>query len=174
MNVVAEECMLCAPLWVIEDTLDEWVCAIHRHLNDHARSVDFLARLLNLNLDVQEGRVTNLGLGYNALRSSHVWAPRSFAGPRRRVLGTMRTRALPRLQPRLRGGNNGNGAGFAGVLEGGVAGVAGGVAEDDRAEEVLSGVEELGSDTVDDIVELFNDRGVVPGAGAVAEDGAAA
>ena len=142
MTVVAEECMLCAPLWVIEDTLDEWVCVIMRHLNDHARSVDFLARLLNLNLDVQEGRVTNLGLGYNALRSSHVWAPRSFAGPRRRVLGTMRTRALPQL--RLRGGNNGNRAGFAGAVE------------EVGSGEVLAAVEEVGSDDLGEVLRALD------------------
>ena len=72
----------------------------------------------------------------------------------------------------LQGGGAG-GADFAGVLEGG-GGFVGDVAEDDVAEEVLSGVEELGSDTVDDVAELFDDRGVVPGAGAVAEDGAGA
>jgi hypothetical protein len=115
MDRVNEKCMLGASPEVIEDTLGDWVCAIHSLLDDHARSVDFLARLLNLNLSLQEGRVYNRGLGYNALRSSHVWAPRPSVGPRRRVLGTMRTRALPRLQ--LRGGNNGNRAGFAGAVE---------------------------------------------------------
>jgi hypothetical protein len=155
VTVGANECIRCAPLCAVGGMLDEWVRVIMRYLNDHTRSVDFLARLLNMNLDLQEGRVTRLDGVYNVFRSGHVWAPRSFAGPRRRVLSTRREQALPRLQPRLRGGNSGDGVGFADVLEGGVAGVTGGVAEDAGAEEVHSGVEELGSDTVDDVVELF-------------------
>jgi hypothetical protein len=153
VHLVAEHDMLGASPEVIEDTLNVWVCVIHRHLNDHARSVDFLARLLDLNLDIQEGRVNNLGLGYNAVRSSHVWAPRPFVGPRRRVLGTVRTRALPRLQ--LRGGNNGgggNGAGFAGVVEAGFAGIV----EEVGSGEVVGEVKEVGSDDLDVVLRSFD------------------
>ena len=179
VTVVTNQCILCAPLSVVGDMLDAWVRVIRGYTNDHARSVDFLARLLDLNLSIQDGHVINLGLGYNLFRSSYVWAPRAPIGPRRRVLGTRRTRAFQRLQPRLRGGNAGNGAGFAGF---------------DGAGEVLSGVEELGSDDVDAVVrvfddagdvdavgdvgavadeaELFDEMGIVSGAGAVAEDGA--
>ena len=122
MNLAADEGMLGASPEVIDDKFGEWLCALQRLLDNLPKSVDFLARVLNRNLDLQLGRVVDLGLGYNAYRSAHVWDPRPFAGPPRRVLGSTRTRALPRL----RGGNNGgggNGAGFAGVVEAGFAGV---------------------------------------------------
>ena len=168
MNLAAEEGMLGASPEVIEDKLGEWVCALQRLLNDHPKSVDFLARLLNRNLDLQLGRVVDLGVGYNTYRSDHVWAPRPFAGPPRRVLGTMRTRALPRLQ--LRGGNNGgggNGAGFAGVVEAGFAGVV----EEVGSGEVLGEVKEVGSDDIDDVLFAFgSDNGAEGCEGKVDDD----
>ena len=122
----------------------------------------------DLDLDFQDGSLRFEGFGYTG-RFADVWGPQPQV---RRTVGDAVWHAAW-----LRGGGaggDGSDAGFADVLEGGVAGVAGDVAEDDGVEEALSSVEELGSDTVDDVAELFDDRGVVPGAGAVTEDGAAA
>jgi hypothetical protein len=180
--------MICASFEAYLEDKEEWLRDLNRILDDLLKCVDFISVAADLDLNFHDGSIEFVSIGY-AGRFSRAWGPQPQV---RRTVGDVVWQAAW-----LQGGGAG-GADFAGVLEGGggfVGDVAeddvaeddvaeddvaeddvaeDDVAEDDVAEEVLSGVEELGSYTVDDIAELFDDRGVVPGAGAVAEDGAGA
>ena len=175
--------MICASFEAYLANKEEWLRDVDQVLNDLLKSADFLSVAVNLDLDFQDGSLHFEGFGY-AGRFADVWGPQPQV---RRTVGDVVWHAAW-----LRGGGA-DGADFAGIREGG-GGFIGDVAEDNGAEEVLSDVEELGSDDVDAVVrvfddagdvdavgdvgavadeaELFDEAGIVSGAGAVAEDGA--
>ena len=175
--------MICASFEAYLENKEEWLRDLNRILDDLLKCVDFISVAADLDLDFRDGSIEFVSIGY-AGRFSRAWGPRPHV---RRTVGDVVWQAAW-----LQGGGAG-GADFAGIREGG-GGFIGDVAEDNGAEEVLSDVEELGSDDVDAVVrvfddagdvdavgdvgavadeaELFDEAGIVSGAGAVAEDGA--
>jgi hypothetical protein len=161
-RLALDEGMFCAPFEVYSEKKEEWLRDLNRVLDDLPKCVDFISVATDLDLDFRDGSLEFVSFGY-AGRFSRAW------GPRPQVRRTVGDAVWAHLW--LRGGGAGGGgsdAGFDGVA-GGVGGLedvaGGGMAEDDGAGEVLSDVEELGSDDVDDDEDLVDAEGDVDAVG---------